>query len=88
MTVDVKQVSLLNFIRYNVAGGGESALYGTEGPLFYLRNGANNLNLVLALVLLAPLVAWAQWRRPGAGPAAHCPASAHAVAPACGKQPG
>ena len=45
------QVSLLNFVRYNVAGGGDSALYGVESPSYYLRNGANQLNLVLPLAL-------------------------------------
>ncbi|KAB2605557.1 dol-P-Man:Man(6)GlcNAc(2)-PP-Dol alpha-1,2-mannosyltransferase-like [Pyrus ussuriensis x Pyrus communis] len=47
--------SLLNLLIYNVAGGGESHLYGTEGPLYYLRNGFNNFNFcfVLALLFLA-----------------------------------
>ncbi|XP_048442614.1 dol-P-Man:Man(6)GlcNAc(2)-PP-Dol alpha-1,2-mannosyltransferase-like isoform X3 [Pyrus x bretschneideri] len=47
--------SLLNLLIYNVAGGGESHLYGTEGPLYYLRNGFNNSNFcfVLALLFLA-----------------------------------
>ncbi|KAF8024155.1 hypothetical protein BT93_F1370 [Corymbia citriodora subsp. variegata] len=47
--------SVLNLLLYNVLGGGESHLYGTEGPLFYLRNGFNNFNLcfVLALLFLA-----------------------------------
>ncbi|GMN54385.1 hypothetical protein TIFTF001_023505 [Ficus carica] len=46
--------SVLNLLVYNVAGGGESHLYGTEGPLYYLRNGFNNFNFcfVLALVFL------------------------------------
>ena len=50
------QVSLWNFLRYNVAGGGDSALYGTESATFYLRNGALNLNIALPLALLAPFV--------------------------------
>lgn len=37
---------------YNVLGGGESHLYGTEGPLYYLRNGFNNFNISFALALL------------------------------------
>ncbi len=48
-------VSLWNFVRYNVVGGGDSALYGVEGPLFYLINGALNLNGALAAALAAPL---------------------------------
>jgi hypothetical protein len=53
----VPQVSLWNFVRYNVVGGGDSALYGVEGPAFYLRNGLNNFQLLLPLALLLPLVA-------------------------------
>ncbi|CAI0438140.1 unnamed protein product [Linum tenue] len=44
--------SVLNILVYNVAGGGESHLYGTEGPLFYLRNGFNNFNISMVLSLL------------------------------------
>ncbi|CAM8957673.1 unnamed protein product [Rhodiola kirilowii] len=46
--------SVLNLLIYNVVGGGESHLYGTEGPLFYLRNGFNNFNFcfILGLVFL------------------------------------
>ncbi|CAL2253771.1 unnamed protein product [Prunus armeniaca] len=49
--------SVLNLLIYNVAGGGESHLYGTEGPLYYIRNGFNNFNFcfVLALLFLAIL---------------------------------
>lgn len=43
-------------MRYNVIGGGQSALYGTEGPLYYARNLFNAFNLALLLVPLAPLV--------------------------------
>lgn len=46
-----------NFIRYNVIGGGDSALYGVEDSSFYLCNGVNNLNLILVLGLAYPLVA-------------------------------
>ena len=51
------QVSILNFLHYNVKGGGDSALYGVEPATFYLRNGLNNLNLVLPLALAYPVVA-------------------------------
>ncbi|XP_038896184.1 dol-P-Man:Man(6)GlcNAc(2)-PP-Dol alpha-1,2-mannosyltransferase [Benincasa hispida] len=44
--------SVLNLLIYNVLGGGESHLYGTEGPLFYLRNGFNNFNVCFVLALL------------------------------------
>ncbi|XP_057752746.1 dol-P-Man:Man(6)GlcNAc(2)-PP-Dol alpha-1,2-mannosyltransferase [Arachis stenosperma] len=44
--------SVLNILIYNVAGGGESHLYGTEGPLYYLRNGFNNFNFCFLLALL------------------------------------
>ncbi|KAK4782157.1 hypothetical protein SAY86_016259 [Trapa natans] len=36
--------SILYLLVYNVLGGGESHLYGVEGPLFYARNGFNNFN--------------------------------------------
>ncbi|KAL3576591.1 hypothetical protein D5086_021874 [Populus alba] len=44
--------SVFNLIVYNVLGGGESHLYGIEGPLFYLRNGFNNFNFCFILGLL------------------------------------
>ncbi|CAI9754965.1 unnamed protein product [Fraxinus pennsylvanica] len=44
--------SVLNLLIYNVVGGGESHLYGTEGLLFYLRNGFNNFNFCFILALL------------------------------------
>ncbi|KMT13175.1 hypothetical protein BVRB_4g085810 [Beta vulgaris subsp. vulgaris] len=47
--------SVLNLLLYNVLGGGESHLYGVEGPLFYLRNGFNNFNLCFVLALLFPM---------------------------------
>ena len=56
--------SMTNFLRYNVVGGGDSALYGTEGPWFYLHNGLLNLNVVLPLGLLPlswPLYGAAKW---------------------------
>ncbi|KAL0320612.1 UNVERIFIED_CONTAM: Dol-P-Man:Man(6)GlcNAc(2)-PP-Dol alpha-1,2-mannosyltransferase [Sesamum radiatum] len=44
--------SVLNLLIYNVLGGGESHLYGTQGPLFYLKNGFNNFNFCFILALL------------------------------------
>ncbi|OAY54789.1 dol-P-Man:Man(6)GlcNAc(2)-PP-Dol alpha-1,2-mannosyltransferase [Manihot esculenta] len=44
--------SVLNLLIYNVLGGGESHLYGIEGPLFYMRNGFNNFNFCFILALL------------------------------------
>ncbi|PIA42223.1 hypothetical protein AQUCO_02100239v1 [Aquilegia coerulea] len=44
--------SVLNLLVYNVVGGGESHLYGTEGPLYYLRNGFNNFNFCFVLALM------------------------------------
>ena len=51
------QVTLWNFLKYNVAGGGDSSLYGVESSTFYLRNALSNLNLVVPLALLVPLSA-------------------------------
>lgn len=50
------QVSLWNFVKYNVVGGGESALYGVEPWYFYLVNGLLNFNLTLLLALCYPLL--------------------------------
>lgn len=44
--------SVFNLLKYNVLGGGESHLYGTEGPTFYFRNGFNNFNFSFVLALL------------------------------------
>ncbi|XP_010537732.1 PREDICTED: dol-P-Man:Man(6)GlcNAc(2)-PP-Dol alpha-1,2-mannosyltransferase [Tarenaya hassleriana] len=44
--------SVMNLLIYNVLGGGESHLYGTEGPSFYLRNGFNNFNFCFVLAIL------------------------------------
>lgn len=41
--------SLYNFLMYNVFGSGDSSLYGTEDATFYVRNGLNNLNVLLPL---------------------------------------
>ncbi|KAJ6676071.1 ALPHA-12-MANNOSYLTRANSFERASE ALG9, partial [Salix purpurea] len=46
--------SVFNLLQYNVLGGGESHLYGIEGPIFYLRNGFNNFNFCFILGLLFP----------------------------------
>lgn len=43
--VSVFQASLWNFVRYNVVGGGDSALYGVEDASFYLRNALNNFQV-------------------------------------------
>jgi Alg9-like mannosyltransferase family len=49
------QVSLVNFIQYNVIGGGESSLYGVESWPFYLINGTLNFGVALpAALFLAP----------------------------------
>ena len=50
-------MTLWNFLKYNVAGGGDSSLYGVESGAFYLRNALTNLNLVAPLALLVPLSA-------------------------------
>jgi len=55
------KASLYNFLVYNVAGGGQSALYGVEGPLYYLRNGFNQLQFILPLSLILPLVGMLFW---------------------------
>ncbi|KAI3497162.1 hypothetical protein L1887_39574 [Cichorium endivia] len=49
--------SVMNLLVYNVLGGGESHLYGTEGPLFYLKNAFNNFNFafIFAMVFLVIL---------------------------------
>lgn len=44
--------SVLNLLVYNVLGGGESHLYGTESPSYYLKNGFNNFNFAFVLALL------------------------------------
>ncbi|KAF3326844.1 dol-P-Man:Man(6)GlcNAc(2)-PP-Dol alpha-1,2-mannosyltransferase isoform X1 [Carex littledalei] len=44
--------SVFNLLKYNVLGGGESHLYGTEGFSFYFRNGFNNFNFAFVLALL------------------------------------
>ena len=49
------KASLWNFLVYNVAGGGQSSLYGVEGPAYYFRNGFNQLQFVLPLALVSPL---------------------------------
>lgn len=43
---------MLNLTLYNVVGGGESHLYGIEGPFYYLRNAFNNFNFCFVLALL------------------------------------
>lgn len=65
-------MSIWNFLRYNVVGGGDSALYGVEPASYYLRNGLNNLSLALPLALLFPLILVLQWLRIAGGRAARC----------------
>ena len=62
------QCSLVNFVMYNVAGGGDSALYGVEPPSFYLRNAFNNFQLQLPLALAAPLLLMCCGSSIGQGP--------------------
>lgn len=50
------QASLLNFLLYNVSGGGKSDLYGVEPPLYYFRNGFNQLQFVLPMACMLPIV--------------------------------
>lgn len=50
------KASLWNFLMYNVAGGGKSSLYGIEDWTYYFRNGLNQLQLILPLALVLPLV--------------------------------
>lgn len=54
-------------MRYNVIGGGDSALYGVEPASYYFRNGLLNLNVLLPLALVSPIFALLfQKPRPGA----------------------
>ncbi|KAK9046446.1 hypothetical protein V6N11_052333 [Hibiscus sabdariffa] len=46
-----------------ILGGGESHLYGTEGPLFYLRNGFNNFNFCFIFALLFLSILPIVWRK-------------------------
>lgn len=52
------KASLWNFVLYNVVGGGHSELYGIEGPFYYFKNGFNQLQLVLPLALLMPILSF------------------------------
>lgn len=49
-------LAVLNLLRYNMAGGGDSALYGVEGRDYYLRTGALAFNLVFPAALLSAAV--------------------------------
>ncbi|WOK97180.1 dol-P-Man:Man(6)GlcNAc(2)-PP-Dol alpha-1,2-mannosyltransferase isoform X2 [Canna indica] len=55
--------SVFNLLKYNVMGGGQSHLYGTEGPLFYFRNAFNNFNFCFILALLFPAILPIAWKR-------------------------
>ncbi|KAL1162165.1 hypothetical protein V6Z11_A07G183800 [Gossypium hirsutum] len=48
--------SVFNLLVYNVLGGGESHLYGTEGPLFYIRNGKKYAPDLF--IVISPLYIW------------------------------
>ena len=68
------QVSIWNFVKYNVVGGGDSALYGVEPATSYLKNGALNLNVGLVLFCLFPFFVLLQLRRHSG--VSHAPLSA------------
>lgn len=55
------KASLVNFLEYNVQGGGKSDLYGVEPVTYYLRNGFNQLQTILPLALVFPFVAVVVW---------------------------
>ena len=61
------KASLVNFLEYNVQGGGKSDLYGVEPVTYYFRNGFNQLQVVLPLsfvfLLIVPLVAMMQQKK-------------------------
>lgn len=50
------KASLVNFLEYNVQGGGKSDLYGVEPATYYFRNGFNQLQIILPLALLLPII--------------------------------
>jgi alpha-1,2-mannosyltransferase len=50
------KASLVNFLEYNVQGGGKSDLYGVEPASYYLKNGFNQLQMALPLALALPAV--------------------------------
>ena len=51
------QVSVVNFLQYNVAGGGESALYGVEPPSYYILNAVLNFGAAFPAALVYAFVA-------------------------------
>lgn len=56
----VLQISVVNFLQYNVAGGGESALYGVEPASFYIFNGILNFGAAFpasVAFILVPILA-------------------------------
>ncbi|KAK8579282.1 hypothetical protein V6N13_142495 [Hibiscus sabdariffa] len=55
--------SVFNLLVHYVLGGGESHFYGTEGPLFYLRNGFNNFNFCFIFALLFLSILPIVWRK-------------------------
>ncbi|KAJ7546232.1 hypothetical protein O6H91_08G031300 [Diphasiastrum complanatum] len=48
--------SILNLVIYNVAGGGDSSLYGVEGFFFYLKNALLNFNFAIVFALMLPVM--------------------------------
>lgn len=46
--------SVVNLVRYNLASGGKSELYGVEGAEYYVKNLALNFQLAFALACSAP----------------------------------
>lgn len=62
------QLSVLNLLKYNVAGGGDSSLYGVEDSLFYLRSGFLAFNTAFfAAIASAPaelVASFVSGRRP------------------------
>ena len=75
-------------MRYNVVGGGDSALYGVEDRTYYLRNGFNNLNFAMLLALMGPALGLLQWSAPGASlHQACCPQHSFVPDPVAVQQP-
>ena len=73
-------VSLLNFLRYNVAGGGESALYGTEPPAFYAKALLLACGAAVPLAAASPALAWLAGARGGRARSPETPPPAGAKA--------
>ena len=48
-------------MKYNVIGGGQSALYGVEDVSFYFRNGLLNFNVMFMFTCIFPMVSILRW---------------------------